>query len=223
MKTFLFLLAVSCLTPGLRAQQRESLLPPTPPQQPPPQANPAPPRNTARTIPLQETIPDWQARWELARALSYLQRYDESLGEYRKVLAERPNDAAVRQDYGQVLLWAGRPAEAQAELDRVPADQRTPAASLALADALVAGRRYDEAEAIYRRVLAANPADQLTRLKLAEILSWTKRYDDSLALYREILAALPADGQVRRRYALVLMWSGRSAEAAAELRRTLPE
>lgn len=207
----------------LAAQVPASLVPPPPPAQTPPVALPAPARSPARVQPLNETIPDWQARWELARALSYLQRYDESLAEYRKVLALRPDDTAVRQDYGQVLLWSGRVEDSYAELSRVPAADLTPAAALALADTLVARRAYPEAEAIFRRELARNHGDHLTRLKLAEILSWTKRYDEALALYRTILEALPDDVQVRRRYALVLLWAGRVDESAAELRRTLAE
>ena len=209
------------LTGGALAEEAASLLPPLP-QPTAPKALPAPPRDTSRVVPLSEEIPDWQARWELARALSYLQRYDESLAEYRKVLAERPGDVAIRQDYGQVLYWSGRTAEAYAELSGVPSQALTRAGALALADTMVARGEFARAEVIYRAQSASDETDQLTRLKLAEILSWTKRYDESLALYRKILEARPGDGPVRRRYALVLLWAGRPEDSAAELRRTLP-
>lgn len=202
-----------------------SLLPALP-QPTPPKVAPAPPGKPgagARIHPLNETIPDWQARWELARALSYLQRYDESFVEYRKALAVRPDDGAIRQEYGQVLLWAGRVDDAHAELSAVPREALTRAAALALADTLVARQDFKQAEQIFAAQLQREPADQLTRLKLAEILSWTKRYPESLALYEAILAALPDDQQVRRRYALVLLWAGKPAESVAELRRSLPE
>lgn len=204
------------------AQPGAPLLPALP-KPTPPRALPAAKRDAMRPLPFGEPIPDWRARWELAQALSYLRRYDESLAEFRKVLAERPGDVAVRQDYGQVLLWAGRADEAYAELNAVPLEQLKPEGVLALADTLVARRDYERAEKIFAAQLQRVPDDQLTRLKLAEILSWTKRYDASLALYREILAARPDDIQVRRRYALVLLWAGRTDESAAELRRTLSE
>lgn len=207
----------------VRAGEPPSLVPPPPPGQTPPVPMPAPPRNTSRIVPLAESIPDWQARWELARALSYLQRFDESLAEYRKVLVVRPTDNLIRQDFGQVLLWSGRSDDAYAELSKIPAAELSPAASLALGDALVARRAYPEAEAIFRRELQRAGGDQLTRLKLAELLSWSKRYDESLQLYRAILTALPEDVQVRRRYALVLLWAGRPQESAEEMRRTLTE
>jgi tetratricopeptide (TPR) repeat protein len=215
------LLIVLLLGAGVAlAQNQGSIVPPLP-QPNPPKAQPAPPANAARIVPLSESIPDWQARWELARALSYLQRYDESLAEYKKVLAERPDDPAVRQDYGQVLLWAGKLEESFAQLNQIPADKLSAAGALALADTLVARRDYDRAEKLYRAQLTREPADQLTRLKLANILSWTKRYDESLALFRTLIAALPDDVQVRRRYALVLLWAGKAEESAAELKRTL--
>jgi len=211
------------LLPSLAfAQARPSLLPAAPEPEPPAIA-PVPVAPTPRTLQLSETIADWEARRDLARALSYIKRYDESLAEYRRVLDARPDDMVTRQEYGQVLLWAGRVDDARDVLSAVPQAQLTPAASLALGDTLVASRRYDEAEVIFRSQLAQDPSDQLTRLKIAEILSWTRRYDESLALYREILTALPDDVQVRRRYALVLLWSGKTEAAAAELRRTLPE
>lgn len=221
MSRLLFIVAVFVTAP-LCAGEVPSLVPSVPAQTPPVPL-PAPPRNTSRVVPLTETIPDWQARWELARALSYLQRFDESLAEYRKVLVVRPNDGLIRQDYGQVLLWAGKTDDAYNELSRIPAAELTPAAALALGDALVARRAYSEAESIFRRELERAGGDQLTRLKLAELLSWTKRYDEALELYRAILAALPDDLQVRRRYALVLLWAGRTQESAEEMRRTLHE
>lgn len=221
MKT-LALIIVFLVGPAALAQPNVPLLPALP-KPVPPRAMPAARRDTLRPLPFGDPIPDWRARWELAQALSYLKRYDESLAEFRKVLAERPGDVAVRQDYGQVLLWAGRVDEAYAELNAVPREQLKPEAAVALADTLVARKDYPGAERIFMAQLQRAPDDQLTRLKLAEILSWTKRYDESLALYREILTARPDDIQVRRRYALVLLWSGRSDEAAGELRRTLPE
>lgn len=218
MKTVAFLFL--SVAGSVIAQPAESLLPILP-QPEPPKSMPVVQRPPPRPLPFGEPIPDWQARWELAQALSYLKRYDESLAEFRKVLTERPTDAAVRQNYGQVLLWAGRTEDAYTELNAVPPEQLSRAGELALADTLVARKDYERAEKIFATQLQRAPDDQLTRFKLAEILSWTKRYDASLALYREILAARPDDLQVRRRYALVLLWSGRSEEAAAELRRTL--
>jgi tetratricopeptide (TPR) repeat protein len=155
---------------------------------------------------LGETIPDWQARLELARLLSYLKRYDESIGEYQKVIREKPDSVEARTEMGQVLFWSGKREEALKTLEQVPLEKMDDQARTVLADLYGAQKRYDQAEA---------------RLKLADLLSWNKRYRESLAQYEIILKARPDDQQVRRKYALVLSWAGRKAEAIKELRKTL--
>lgn len=213
----LFLVTVACAT-----AQAPSLIPlPTPEPAAPAPAPVAPTAGNARIIPAQEVVPDWQARVELARVLSYLQRWDESIVEYRRVLTERPDDHAIRQEFGQVQFWSGRTDDAITTLEAVPAGLLTPEARLALADLYTARQRFDRAEALLTAHLRSQPNDDIVRFKLAELLSWQKRYDESLATYRELVARRPADVQLRRRYALVLQWSGRLSEAADELRRSL--
>jgi len=46
------------------------------------------------------------ARYNLANALAIEQRWEQAADEFRKVLAEDPNDAGARQHLGEVLrLW----------------------------------------------------------------------------------------------------------------------
>lgn len=204
------------------AAQAPSLIPlPTVEQAPPVPVPAAPVPAGSRIIPAQETVPDWQARLELARVLSYLKRWEESFVEYRRVLEERPDDHAIRQEFGQVQFWSGLTDDAIATLESVPAAELTPEARLALADLYTARQRFDRAEALLNTHLQARPDDDIVRFKLAELLSWQKRYDESIAAYRELITRRPADVQLRRRYALVLQWSGRLNEAAVELRRSL--
>ncbi|GAB1487572.1 MAG TPA: tetratricopeptide repeat protein [Opitutaceae bacterium] len=214
--------AFALIAATFASAQAPSLIPlPTAEQTPPAPAPVAPTGGSSRIISAQEAVPDWQARLELARVLSYLKRWDESFVEYRRVLADRPDDHAVRQEFGQVQFWSGRTDEAIATLEAVPAAELTPEARLALADLYTARQRFDGAEALLTAHLKAQPNDDVVRFKLAELLSWQKRYDESLVAYRELLARRPADVQLRRRYALVLQWSGRLNEAAVELRRSL--
>lgn len=170
----------------------------------------------------QETIPDWQARVELARVLSHAHRFEESLAEYERVLAERPGDTELKIEYGQVLGWAGRADDAIRVLGGFDRGTLTPAAAVLLADLLLGRREFEPATELYRRALVATPGDGATRFKLARVLSWQKRYGESLAEYRALLAAAPADAQVRRHYAQTLGWAGHLQEAIAEWRQTLP-
>jgi len=168
-----------------------------------------------------EDIPDWVARWELARVLSYVKRYDESIVEYEKVLKEKPGLTEAKIEMAKVLFWKGDQKAASHILEQVPPKDITGDTKVLMADLLVAQKAYPKAEPLYKAYLESHPEDQAVRLKLAEMLSWQKKYDASLAEFRKILEARPDDIQVRRRYAFVLIWAGKHAEAAAELKKTL--
>lgn len=169
-----------------------------------------------------EEIPDWIARWELARVLSYVKRYEESTVEYRKLIKEKPALVEARAEMAQVLFWQGKTEEALAALEEIPPSKINDGTRELVADLYRSHKRYEKAESLYRSILERTPDNHKARLKLAEILSWTKKYDDSLAEYRKILAKQPQDIQVRRKYAFVLIWADRHAEAAQELKQTLP-
>lgn len=168
-----------------------------------------------------QEIPDWMARWELARVLSYAGRYEESVTEYNKLLKERPDLSKAKIELSKVLFRQKKGGEALAVLEGIDARQLDADSVLLMADLYRDRKSYDRAAHLYREYLEKRPGDNPARLRFAEMLSWEKHYDESLAEYRKILAALPEDVQVRRKYAMVLMWSKRYGEAAAELRRTL--
>ncbi len=168
-----------------------------------------------------EEIPNWVARLELARVLSYAKRYDESITEYEKVLKEKPGLVEAKVEMAKVLFWKGDQKAAVRILERVPPKDMTGDTKVLMADLLVAQKNYAKAEPLYKAHLASHPEDQVVRLKLAEMLSWQKKYDASLSEYRKILKAVPDDIQVRRRYAFVLIWAGKHSEAASELQKTL--
>ncbi|MDD5007636.1 MAG: tetratricopeptide repeat protein [Syntrophorhabdaceae bacterium] len=169
----------------------------------------------------QEEIPDWQARWELARVLSYVKRYDESIAEYNKLLKEKPALYEARAEMANVLFWQGKNAEALKALEQIPAADITGNTSVLMPDLYVIQKQYEKAETLYGEYLAKHPDEHKVRLRLAQTLGWDKKYDQSLAEYRTILQALPDDIQVRRKYAFGLIWAGKHAEAAAELKKTL--
>lgn len=169
-----------------------------------------------------EEIPDWLARWELARVLSYVKRYDEALVEYRKLIREKPALTDARLEMARLLFWQGKTDEALGEAEKVPPANLNDDARELMADLYRSQKRYDRAEPLYRFCLDRNPERDRIRLKLAEMLSWMKRYDESLAEYEKLLAKKPQDIQVRRKYAVVLIWAGRNEDAVRELKQTLP-
>ena len=168
-----------------------------------------------------DEIPDWVARWELARILSYVKQYDESISEYEKVLRKKPDLMEAKLELARVLFWKGDQKRALQVLEAVPPQAIEGDTTVLMADLFAAQKEYQKAEPLYREYLAHHPQDQAVRLKLAEMLSWEKKYEASLSEYRKILEVSPHDIQVRRRYAFVLIWAGKPEQAASELKKTL--
>jgi len=168
-----------------------------------------------------EIIPDWLARWELARVLSYVKKYDESVMEYKKLITERPTLVEAKIEMANVLYWQGKMSDSLRELETIPVKAMTDKTRLLMADLYVDQKKYGLAESLYRSYLDKNRDDLKVRLKLAETLSWSRKYDASLDEYKKILNVKPSDAQVRRKYAFVLIWAGRHSDAARELRSTL--
>jgi thioredoxin-like negative regulator of GroEL len=166
-------------------------------------------------------IADWQARWELAKVLSYMKKFDESLAEYRKLLAEKPDLINAKAEMASVLLWSGKREEALTLFNSLPGAQLDGKTRLAFADVFITDKQYAKARDILSAYLKQAPDDQEARLKLADVLSWEKSYDASIAEFRKILQARPKDIQVRRKLANVLIWANRKEEAVEELKKTL--
>jgi thioredoxin-like negative regulator of GroEL len=191
----------------------------------------APPATTAETLAspsagelppgFNDPIPDWQARWELAKVLSYSKEYAESIAEYRRLLKDRPELLKAKAELAAVLLWSGNATEAHRLAATLPPGLVDPALRLSQVDLHIARQEFDAAGTLLRSHLASHTDDLAARLKLADVLSWSKQYDASIAEFRQILTARPGDVQVRRKLANVLIWADRKAEAAEELRKSL--
>jgi tetratricopeptide (TPR) repeat protein len=186
-----------------------------------PELKPAPPA-PALNAPGEE-IPDWQARWELARVLSYAKRYEESVAEYRTLLRKRPELTAARVELAAVQYYRDRPQAALETLEPVEWSAVAPTVLLTGVDVYLATGKYQQAETLLRGLLEEAPEHRGARRRLAALLSWTERYEESLQLYRSLLDQTPKDTSLRRKYALVLIWAGNLEQGAAELRATLPD
>lgn len=170
-----------------------------------------------------EEIPAWQARLELARLLSYRERYDESVNQYKRVLEEKPDLIEARLELARVLFWKGDTAEAEAMFATIPQQDLPADAKLELADIYLSREEYAKALDIYSDYLKISPESHGVRLKKAQILSWQGNYNASLMEYEKILNARPDDSQVRRLYAQVLIWAERFDDAIIELERAIGE
>jgi hypothetical protein len=88
---------------------------------------------------------------------------------------------------------------------------------LATAGGLVAGQRFDEAEAEVLRALERVPAEPRALNLLALVRFKLGRLDEARATYREIAVRTPDDPAVRRNLGLLALKAERLDEAVAEL------
>jgi len=113
------------------------------------------------------------ARLLLARVLSWQRRYDESLTEYRALLAKKPNDASIRAGYARVLAWSGRHQEAAREFKTaIEADSTNLETRVGYARVLSWSGDLAEASTEYQRILAADPRVGDAWLGLASVARW---------------------------------------------------
>jgi predicted TPR repeat methyltransferase len=75
--------------------------------------------------------------------------------------------------------------------------------------------RLDEAERLFRQVLATDPAEENAKYRLAVISQLQGRNAEAIALYRELLQVKPDAAQVHNNLALALVAAGQLQEAAA--------
>lgn len=171
----------------------------------------------------EDEIPDWQARWELARLLSYVERYQESINQYEKLLQEKPDLDEARLELARVYYWAGETDQARELFAALPQEELSQEARLELAEIYALQEDYPRAVELYQEHLRDNPEDHRARFKLAQVLSWQGEYDSSIQEYQQVLEAKPGDNQVRRHYAQVLMWAEKYEQAISELEKTLED
>lgn len=93
---------------------------------------------------------------------------------------------------------------------------------LALADDLQRARelawakQFAESEALYRRIVAAQPQSHEARLGLARVVMWQGRYGEAIALFEQLQGIEAEEGR-----ATALYWSGDLRGAARGFRRVL--
>ena len=172
--------------------------------------------------PLGEDVPDWRARWEMARLLSYTRQYGEAIIAYRQVLEEKPELAEAKVELARVLYWTGKRQEALQVFESIPENKLDDTSRIILGDLYAFSKQYEKSIAIYSRFLKNRSTSPEVRLRLAEVLTWAKKYKEAIGVFREILKSDPNDIQARRKLAFVLSYAGDKEAAIEELKKTLP-
>jgi len=122
---------------------------------------------------LQRDPSDREARSFLARVLSWERRFGESIAEYERLLADRPERAADRAGYARVLAWSGRIERSLEEFRLALADDSTDVETwIAYARALSWVGDLPAAATEYRRILRAHPEQGDAWLGYATVARW---------------------------------------------------
>jgi choline-sulfatase len=159
-------------------------------------------------------------------ALAHLRLGDRAraLAEEEAALAIDPRMAAAISLKAGLLFSAGRRDEGiQVLRDAVQRDSSNPALRVELADLLTDARRYPEAEAEYRKVVAARPQDSRALLGLGLILGATDRPAEGLEALNRAVEADAGNTEVRFARAEILERLGKSSEAREDYARVAAE
>ena len=133
----------------------------------------------------------------MAELAGRLGRYPDAERLLRRALELAPGFAPARANLATVLYKQNRPAEAIAELDRLPKDDEGAAGQQNLKAAAL-GRigSYEEAIGLYEQILASLPAQPRVWMSYGHALKTVGRQQDGIAAYRRGLAFAPELGEL---------------------------
>jgi len=115
-----------------------------------------------------------------AEVLQDLRRPEEAAAIFEKALAADPANPALHRAYNELLYRMDRSQNALKSYDRAP---RTRDLMLDKASFLIQEQRGEEAHALYRDVLSADPDDMVAAAGAASTLMLLERYGDALAAF----------------------------------------
>jgi len=147
-----------------------------------------------------------------------------ALAEEEAALAIDPRMVPAISLKAGLLFSAGRKDEGIEVLrDAVERDAENPALGVELADLLTDARRYPEAEAEYRRVIAVRHNDSRALLGLGLVLGATDRSADALEPLNQAVEAAPRNSEARFARAEILERLGKVVEAREDYARVAAE
>ncbi|MEF2231268.1 MAG: tetratricopeptide repeat protein [Pseudodesulfovibrio sp.] len=158
----------------------------------------------------------YEARHLLARLYFYAEdTLPRAEVEYRRLLAQRPDDGETAIELAEVLLRLGRQAEADSILRTLNADD--PRVAAGLGDALFAAGRMAEAANAYERAIGLGAERKDLPLRRAQALSWSGQPGKALPYLEALHAADPGNLDVTLLYARALAQTGDRTGAGALL------
>lgn len=161
-----------------------------------------------------------EARVLAGRSYAELQRWPEAIVAYEDALRMRPSRADAHGLLADVLVKAGRSAEAAPHYRRFLAAYPTDVGALgSLGVLLVEGGQLPEAVEVFRRAVEVDPRNAAVRRSLAGSLLARRDIPGALEHARQAAALAPDDPLALDLLGVVLMNDGHTAEAVSAFER----
>ena len=161
---------------------------------------------------------DAELQLQLASLLYDETRFTEALDAYRRAIAAKDSDLALRARVGFVraALKIGQFQDAQREGSTLKAQApRNPEALSAYADAVWSAGLFDEAEDAWQEALEIAPDSSRARHGMARALASRSKLEEALVEAQAALKLSPRDGEIHHTVGSIYERMGRFEQAAA--------
>lgn len=145
---------------------------------------------------------------------------------YRSLIRDKPDQMSLRVDLARAMVENNQAEEAVKEIEPVLAANPDSPKLLLLVGDLAFKDKPDVAAGYYRRALAANPADNDTRVKLGATLVRAQKYEEALPVLNEAITQAPDNHVAHANLATAFFKLKQYPQAAREfiwIVRTRPE
>lgn len=147
--------------------------------------------------------------------------YAAAVREFESAL-EKMDQEPVRLNLARAYRLAGRPEEAQRQLDRLLGGGWNRAAVLTEMAALNRDRRdWEGAERLLRRALEEDPKFAQAHMHFARLYEQQERWDEALASYRKAVDLEPTLADASNQIGVILQHQGKPSEAVVHFRRAI--
>jgi tetratricopeptide (TPR) repeat protein len=153
---------------------------------------------------------------ELASLFEAAKRPADAIAIYRQF----PENAGVRERLGELLLEAGKPEDAAANLETAVAKSPTSANRLALAMAYLRMKQTDKALPLLAQAVDAEPANFDLHMTYGRVLRDARRYLDAARQFLQTTRMKPGSKEAWSELAGMLILTGNYPQALAALDRT---
>jgi tetratricopeptide (TPR) repeat protein len=146
---------------------------------------------------------------------------EDAVAAYQKAAALQPKDAEPHLAAGAFLEKQEKFADAEREFKQALALDPSSDALTGLANIYMRGRRFPDAAAALRKLVAMNPEDTSAHIQLGRVLAAEEKNDDAIAELQTAAKLAPHDLSVQRDLADLYMKAGKNDQAETALRGLL--